>query len=774
MPFKGILSAHSTNRCTTLAFARLVVLLLCTFFFAAAPLVSASDIIKAIDVEYVGPASVSKARILANVSTKVGDTLDQTVVENDIKSLYASGDVESVRMFAEPYSGGQRLIILVETRASLGRVHFLGNEGIDDKTLRKEVELAVGTSFDDAKLEEARRAIAERYAKKGYSDATVTYKTGIGSEGNLSSVTFIIDEGEKSLLKDIEFVGVTAFKPKELEKTMKIKERRIWRAFTKAGKIDNLTLEGDIVRIEDLYKDAGYLNAEVTDVQRRRVNKKKVDLVITVNEGEIYDVNHVGISGIERADPALLESQLQLAGGARYSGKAMKADMQMLEDHYGRQGYADVRVMPRITNAGSGNVIDVEYSVFEGEKSSIRQINIEGNDVTQDKVIRRELAIYPGEEFNTVNMRASENRLKNLGYFERAEFNVSDTGIPGQKDINIVVQEKPTGTINFGAGFSSIDNLVGFVDLVQTNFDYKDWPRFNGAGQKFRISAKYGTERRDFVINFTEPWLFDKRLALGLEGFYHEYRFLSDYFDQRSFGGEISLRRPLTDHAYLRAYYKPQNLEVYRVASDASEEIMDEEGNYLEHVLGLSYVLDTRDNVYLPRQGYKISIGGDVAFGDIETYGFQASGIQYFSLPFDTILSLEGSFRTIDNYGGDGVPIVEREFLGGANNLRGFDFREVGPVDENDEPLGGRTAAYVTAEYSVPVMNKVRFAVFADAGSVSAAAWDVDDINADVGIGLRLFLPLGQVRLDYGIPVASEDYNDSSGKFNFTMGTRFR
>ena len=746
--------------------------LVCIFAIFAGALHVGAETVKDIQVQYIGAASVSEARILANVSTKIGDTLDETVIEQDIKSLYASGDVDNVRMFSEPYAGGARVIILVEARASLGDIKFLGNSAIDDFRLRKEVELAMGSSFDDTQLEAARQAIYDLYTKKKFTDINVTYKTSVGADGAFSNVTFLIDEGEKSGLNDIEFVGVTVFEPKELEDVMMTREKTLLRMFSKAGRIDNLTLEEDIARIESRYKAKGYLNARVTNVERRRVNDKKVDLVISVEEGQSFDVGTVALNGIDTFSQEQLYSMMTLQAGQRFDGDAMDADLKTLRDYYGERGYADIRAIPRVTSAGTGT-INVEYLVSEGEVSSIRDLNIRGNDRTQDRVIRRELGIYPGEEFNTVNLRVSQNRLRNMGYFETVDVDVMETGIPGEKDIEITVREKSTGTINFGAGFSSIDNLVGFIDVIQTNFDAKGWPRFTGAGQKFRLGIKYGTHRKDFVASITEPWLFGQRLQASAEIFYHEYRFLSDYYDQRQIGAEFSLRKPMGDFSSLKAFYRPQQWEVYRLAADASEELLAEEGDYLEHLVGLTYTVDTRDDVLLPRNGYRFSAGVDVAFGDIETYGFEFKGAHHTRLPFDTILNIEGSFRTIDNYSGDRVPIPERLFLGGSNDLKGFEYRDIGPRDSNGEPLGGRTSAYITAEYTIPVMNKVRLATFTDWGTVSSDFADFGDVYGDAGVGIRLYLPLGLIRLDYAFELQGDEFTGGSGRFNFGMGASF-
>ncbi|MEM9479470.1 MAG: outer membrane protein assembly factor BamA [Verrucomicrobiota bacterium] len=741
--------------------------------FATAAFAQEGQTVRAIDIQYDGAASVSEERIRANVSTKVGDQFDSAVIEQDIKNLYDSGDVENVRMFTESFSGGIKLIILVKTRGSLGRVSFLGNDAVTDRKLRKETELLIGSGFDDARIEEARLKILEIYQDKGFSDVIVNYSTEQNPGTGLSDLTFQIDEGARTYLNELFFEGNTVFTSEELADGLGTRERKFWRPFRESGRINNRVLSDDIIQVEDRYKDAGYLNAKVVDVRQERVSDEKVNLVLAIDEGPQFSVRDVTVSGVVTFDAIELEGYLQQAPNAIYNGAAVKADLKMLRDYYGAKGYADARATPRLTSAGE-TVLDIEYMLYEGEKSYVELVNINGNDRTKDKVIRRELTILPGDELNTLKVEESEAKLRGLGYFERVELNLADTGVPGHKDVNITLREKPTGTVNFGAGFSSIDNLVGFIDIVQTNFDIRDWPKFSGGGQKFRMSLKYGTERRDFVMNWTEPWFLDRRLALGLETYYNEYRFLSDQYDQRRIGAAVSLRKPITDDSYLRLENRAQQWEVFRVASEASEEIQSEEGEYFQNLVGLSYVWDTRDDFILPRRGHKFEIGADVSVGDISTYGFNVSGIKYFLLPFDTVFSLDGSVSTIDSYSGD-VPLPVRKFLGGANNLRGFDFREVSPKDEFGEPLGGKTAAYATAEVTTPIfsLRKARLAGFFDIGTVSDGFFDFGHVDSNVGFGLRLYTRMGPIRLDYGIPVQSDEFNDSSGQFQFTLGIRY-
>jgi outer membrane protein insertion porin family len=515
----------------------------------------------------------------------------------------------------------------------------------------------------------------------------------------------------------------------------------------------------------------------VTEVRRNQASNKYVDLVYVINEGARYDVAEVAMDGLTVFTPAELAPALKTIAGFPYSGTEVSDDEKMIGDYYGSRGYADAKVQTSIVPAGA-NQVKVVYRVEEGDKSYVRKVNISGNAITQDRVIRRELPIYPGDEVNTVRMEAGQNRLKNMGYFSTVDVRTLDTEQAGFKDIDVNVVEQSTGTVNFGAGFSSIDSLVGFLDLTQTNFNIGG-NGYRGAGQRFNMGLKYGTRRRDFQLSFTEPWFMGQKLAFTTELFYRDLFFLSDVFDQQDIGGSLSWRKPLGEHSYAELAYTMKNVKIHNIDQNASDEIKLEEGNYLQSKIDLSWVHDTRDSVYITRKGHKLEVGtmmsGGFLGGDADVYGFNLTGMQFFNLPWDTIFSIEGSFRTVNSWGdGDRVPIFERLFLGGANNLRGFDFRDVGPKDGTGEPLGGLSSAYASFEYTFPIVEKVRGAFFYDVGMVSGDSFDWGgDINSNVGVGLRLFLPIGPIRVDFGVPVQADEFNDNSGQFQFNVGYKF-
>ncbi len=726
-----------------------------------------------ISIQYMGAESVDRSAIMAQIRSKAGSELDAQIVEEDIKNLYSSGLVESVRVLTEPSGDGSKVIFLVQTRATLGEISFIGNS-ISSSKLRKDTELEIGDSFDDSSLEKARVSLEATYKKKGYSNVGITYKVDGAQRPGFSRVTFVIDEGALERLKKVKFYGNESFSDKVLSAQMMVKAGRAYNPFKKNLGIDSAELEEDIIRIEEFYRDNGYLNARVSDVQREP-DGDKVNLIIQVTEGKKFTINKVSVSGIKAISVSDVLPLLAMKNGKVYSSKGIQSDLSGLRKYYADNGYSNVRVSPRIDSA-SETTVNIEYSVSEGVQSTVELINISGNDQTLDKVIRRELAIAPGDVFSETRLDVSRNRLMGLGFFDGVSITPSDSATPDHTDVNIEVREKSTGTINFGAGFSSIDNLVGFMDIVQTNFRLFGKPH-RGGGEKIRLGVSYGSRRKDLQFDYTQPWLFDKKLAFGTGLYYRDLLYVSDKYDQTIAGGYMSLRKPLGEYTSLSFKGSLENYEI-DVDDDASDTLKKEEGDYNRALFAANYVLDTRDSQYLTRRGHRLSLGTDFSVGDVQTYGVQLSGSKYFLLPFDTIFSVSGQYRSVDGSGD--IPIFEREFLGGISSLRGYEYREASSAllrDEQGEPLGGKTAAYFTAEYSFPLLNlkKFRGHIFYDGGILSDQSWDFGgEYLSDFGVGLDLFLPMGPIRLDIAWPLSTDEWVDDKARFQFNMGYNFR
>ncbi len=693
-------------------------------------------IIKSIDVEYTGPGTVSKERIIAQMRTKVGQPYSDQVVEQDIETLYKTGSILNVRIFAQPEGNGVKVIVAVQTRSIVREIEIAGAEQVKAKRLRKEIKLKLNQPVNEQELEEARQKIIEVYQGRGYNDVSVQFRVDpIDEKRGTARVVFTVNEGLKGAVRQIHFEGNEHFSEKVLRKQMKTRGKTLVYFLDKSGRLDEVQLDEDLDKIREWYQNHGYIDVQIKDVRKERTKNGPMILTIVIAEGPQYHVGKLTISGYQATSEQKILALLKMKEGSVYSPKQLRDDAKAVADAYGSGGYVDLVVLPEGTPAGSAR-IDVHYKIEEGDRSFVNRINIAGNTRTKDKVIRREVLLAPGDVFNTVRVDTTKKRLENLGYFAKVETYPEDTDVPGRKDLTILVQEKRTGSLTFGGGFSTIDQLVGFAELTQGNFDLLNWPGFTGAGQKFRLRIQYGTQRKDFILVLTEPYFLDRRLALSGQVFYDEANYLSAQYDQRNYGFAIELRKPINAFIYATLGYQLQDVDIFNVDPSASEEIQSQEGSTVESKIFSSVIFDRRDNPLLTRRGQRVSfapyVAGGFLGGDTQIYGLDLEGSQYFPFRWDTILLINGEIATVSTWGSgnqipgstDQVPIFERLFLGGSNNLRGFPFREVGPQDQNGEPLGGNSMARATVEFTFPLIEKARGAIFYDTGFVNSDSWD--------------------------------------------------
>ncbi len=734
-------------------------------------------IVRSVQIDYVGPQTISRERVLAQIRTKVGQPYSDVVVEQDIRSLYETGTVQNVRIFGQPEGNGVKVMVVIQTRAIVNEIEIDGAQRISAKALRKKIDLKINGPLNEEQLEKGRQSIIDSYKARGYNDVAVKYRVDVAEARGTSRAVYTIDEGVKGTISSVRFEGNTHFSQRILRKQMKTKGKTLIAFIDKSGRLDEAQLQQDISAVREWYQNHGYIDVEVKDVRRERTTNR-MNIVVVLNEGPQYHVGRIAISGEKVTSEDKIRALLKMKEGDVYSPKGVHDDAKAIADAYGSGGYVDLNILPQGTPAGAGR-IDVKYAIEEGDRSFVQRINVVGNTRTKDKVIRREVLIAPGDVYNTVRVDTSKKRLDNLGYFSKVETYSEDTGVSGRKNLTIQVEEKRTGSFNFGAGFSSIDSLIGFAELTQGNFDIMSWPNFTGAGQKFRARVQYGTRRKDLLIALTEPWFLDRRLSLGGEAFFREANYLSSVYDQRNYGGGIEARKPLGNYLYGTLGYRLEDIDIYNVNSGSSLALLSERGSRVKSAVTTSLVFDTRDNPFLTRHGQRVVVtpyvAGGFLGGDTQTYGYDLEGWQYFRLPYDLILVLNGRIASVDTWGnGDRVPIFDRLFLGGSNDLRGFEFRDVGPRDIHGEPLGGKSLAKATVELTVPIIEKARGAIFYDTGFVNSNAWDYspDSVASDVGVGVRLDLPIGPLRIDYGYPL-QRDGRKGGGKFNFNVGYQF-
>src|SRR5438094_2771768 len=525
----------------------------------------APPIVRSIEVEYTGPGTVSKERILAQIRTRVGQPYSNEVVEQDIAVRYKTGYIHNVRIFAQPEGDGVKVIVAVQTRAIMREIEIAGAERIKAKRLRKEIKLRLNQPVNEQQLEEARQKIIEVYQGRGFTDVSVQFRVDpIDEKRGTARVVFTVTEGVKGAVRAIHFEGNAHFSEKVLRKQMKTRGRTPIYFVDKSGRLDEVQLEQDLDKIREFYQDHGYIDVEVKNVRRERTEKGPMIITVVVSEGPQYHVRKLTVSGYQVAREDKIRALLKMKEGSVYSPKQLRDDAKAVADAYGSGGYVDLVVLPEGEPAGPAQ-IDVHYKIEEGVRSFDNRINIESNTRTKDKVIRREVLVAPGDVFNTVRVDVTKKRLDNLGYFAKVETYPEETDIPGRKDLTILVQEKRTGSLSFGGGYSTVDQLVGFVELTQGNVDLFNWPSFTGGGQKFRLRIQYGTQRKDFVLTLTEPYFLDRRLSLTGQLFYTEANYLSALYDHRHYGFATELRKPINTYTYATLGYSLQDVDIFNV-----------------------------------------------------------------------------------------------------------------------------------------------------------------------------------------------------------------
>lgn len=755
----------------------------------------------------VGPQTVSDALVRAHMSIKEGDdygfpspaglTKGHQMVDQDVQNLQKTGYFLNVRVQETTEDSGVRLTYILQAKPKLTDIVFTGNKKYSNRRLLKAVTSKVGDPLDERKLFSDVQAIRQKYQKAGYQRTEVKYVQNVDDRTGRGSVTFEITEAPKVLIKDVTFEGATAFTQRKLRK--QIKTRRHWflSFVTGSGVLKDDQLEDDHDKLADFYRNNGYIEFEIKKVDPVYVGTRRVKLNFQVSEGQQYKVGSVAFEAGKKSEaastnatlkvysPTELSTGLKMDAGKTFTPKGLNKDIEHIEDKYGSKGFIDAKIAAKKTPNIENGTMDLNYRIEEGNKSYIEKVEIRGNTKTKDKVIRRELSVFPGEVFDMTEVKRSKKRLEGLNYFDEqggVETTNEPTEVPDRRNLVVTVQEKSTGRLSLGAGFSSVDSVLGFVELYEGNADLAKAPTFKGGGQKYRLKVAFGARRRDYEISFIEPWFLDRKLRFSVDLYHRELNYVSlnDLYDERRTGARLGFERALgSENLIAGISYTIENIGIVNVDRDrASQIIKDEAGNRLVSKIGTSLVYDTRDSYLLPTKGQKSGIYGEFAGGplgaDTKFYKIEATSSWYFKgFSEGHILELMGRTGVVEGYDHQKVHIFDRWFLGGLYSLRGYRYRAVGPRDETNEPIGGNTYWFASAEYSIPIIERLRFATFYDIGMVYSNAydWNVSQYNDNIGVGIRLNLPIGPLRLDYGIPISpTQGVNNSHGRFQFGVG----
>ncbi|MFH1836607.1 MAG: outer membrane protein assembly factor BamA [Candidatus Omnitrophota bacterium] len=734
------------------------------------------------DIKIKGNNAVSTPTILSRLKLKAGDVFEESALNKELKRLYATGFFSDV--FVETEEGADGIIVTfsVIEKPIIKGVEFRGNAKIKDSKLEKKISIKTGDLLDFNVLNQDIAEIRNAYTEQGYKFVNVDYDMKSDKELGTAVVVFIVDEGRALKIKAIEIEGNTNISDNEIRKYMSTKAAW-W--FINKGVYDEDEFQSDLERIRNVYMSKGFLDARLTSREEFSDDGNMVTLTAVVDEGKKYLIGKKEITGELSFPQQEIEDVISIRDGDPFDYGKIKEDLDKLRTFYYDKGYMNAEVDLSHKYDPKTDRMNLEYKIVSHEEISVGKINVIGNTKTRDKVIRRELRVYPGEKYEGVQLKKSKERIYDLGYFEDVYFETIPTDDPTVKDLDVTVKETKTGEFSFGGGYSSVDSFIGFAQVRQRNFDILNFPTFTGAGQDLVIRGEMGSTRTNYLLSWTDPWIMGLPYLFGFDVYREEHNKsgTSGYdYDETRTGGALRLGKDITDELGVGLKYNLEEVKISDLPSDYTEDLKDEEGTNMISRLTGSVQYDTRDNKYSPTKGWLSGaslenaggfLGGDKDFVKIYTYASY-----YHSLYENIVLELKGRSGVVEAYGNsEKVPIYERFFSGGATTIRGYAQRAVGPRDQAGHYIGGEGMVVGNAEVIFPVFKKlIKGAVFYDVGNVTENAGDIfsdSSYKMATGVGVRVKTPIGPLKLDYGYPL-SDNYEDKKeGQFWFSVSHGF-
>ncbi len=755
------------------AFARLVATAM-TFSVLTVGITAAAwaDTIKQVRVE--GTQRIEPATVMSYIDVQSGDPFDANNLDRALKNLYATGLFADVSLYQE----GSDLIVVVVENPIVNDINFEGNEKLKDDVLLSEIQIRPRTVFTRARVQSDVERLYEVYRLSGRFSASIEPKI-IKLDQNRVNLVFEISEGPQTLISRISFIGNEKFDDADLQRVVRSKEDRWWRFFTSDDKYDPDRMAYDRELLRKFYIDQGYADFRVENaVAELSPDRKDFFVTFTLEEGERYKVGNVHItSGLPDLNADLLKPALTFAPGAWYNASEIEKSVQAMTDELGNMQYAFVDVRPEVSRNREVKTIDIKFTINESQKTFIDNINISGNVRTLDEVIRREMDLIEGDPYNTAKLKKSEQRIKDLGFFESVQVKPVQSTTPDKTDIDIAVSEKSTGELSLGAGFSTADGPLGDFRIRERNF--------LGKGQKLELATTISGNRNEVDFSFVEPYFLKRDLSAGIDLF-HITRDLQDEssYDSRRTGTALSLGYPLSEKLRQTLIYRFDITDITNVDPGASLYIQQQEGERSTSAIGQKLVYDATNSKLEPTEGYSLRLENEVAGlgGDADYLRTKVGGAYYYPIVDKWILNLMGEAGYIFGIKEDDVRINERFYIGGST-LRGFEDGGIGPRDAvTEDALGGNVFYRGTAEMSFPSGLPddlgVRLHTFSDFGVLSEidqTGPGIDDdktLRVSVGGGLTWRSPMGPVRIDLAAPVQKEDY-DQTEVFRFSFGTRF-
>ncbi len=781
-----------------------------------ADLTDASDLMgKRVDqVQFRGNRKVEDDAMRANLLTRAGAPLDLDKIREDVRSMWKLGFFEDVRVEAtRGPRGGVLVIFAVKEKPSVRKILISGNDELDLDKINEVLDLKRDAILDVTKIKQNREKIHDLYVEKGFYLAAVEYEVKPVNESEVD-VWFVVDEHSKVEIREVSFIGNRRIPDNDLAGVIGTRRGGAMSFLTDSGIYQEEQFERDLLIITAYYYDRGFINVKLGTPQIRLSRDKKYMYVsIPIDEGPVFDIGSINFKGDLIGPKEDYYERLSIKPGEVFNRSKVSEDINKLNDYYKDKGYAYVNITP-VTNVDLKKLtVGLDFEIEKGKKVYFERINIRGNSKTRDKVIRREMKIAEGELYNQTRLDESKRYVTALGYFEKVDVSTQRGSSDEFIEVNVEIAERPTGTFQIGAGFSSVENFIAQAQISQNNLF--------GRGQTLALQAQLSSLRQLFLLRFIEPWFLDTRWTFAFDLFNQSRAFSSD-LSRNSSGGNLTWGYPINDEIRGFVTYKLEDVSVstgqrgFANIGSIREPIEAQfvanlyRGGFTSSVRGMLQY-DSRNNRLFTTDGAFHQVFVEVADDYTGSqnvflrYGGFARYFQPLVGPF--VLHLNGEVGVTVSRDPLGVPITERYLIGGIYDVRGFRPRSLGPVLRVSQPgdvgqplgaipLGGNLQIIGNSEIEFPLFERVGISgvVFFDVGNAynledrycsgSAQSADVspkfdpcfefpdsvvEGIRRSVGFGFRWISPIGPLRFEWGIPLDRQP-NEDSLVFEFTIG----
>jgi len=760
-----------------------------------------------IRVHFRGNRKVEDDALRVNLKTKPGTVLSKEVLQEDVRTLWRMGYFEDVQVETAESEGGLVVTFVLKEKPSVRKIYVSGHDEVGLSKINEVLDLKKDQVLDLAKIKKNVEKIRELYLERGFYMAEVEYELHRDSPGEVD-VYFRVHENSKVEIRRVNFTGNRTVSDDELRSVILTQPGDLFSAITSSGTYREDVFQRDIMLVQSYYFDRGYINVKVGDPKMElSPDRRSLYITLAIEEGQQYRIGTLDIKGDLLESRAAYFEKLQARPGEVFNRSKVAQDVQNIADLYKDKGYAYVNSTPETRVDEKQHLVDLTFDIQKGPLVTFEHINIRGNSKTRDKVIRREMRVYEGEQFSQADLDRSKRRVNALGFFDKVDLTTKRGSSDDTMDVNVEVGERQTGAFQVGAGFSSVESFIFQAQISQNNL--------LGRGTSATLQAQVSGLRQLYMFQYQDPYFLDTNVTFGFNLFNQQTYYLS--FNRKASGGSLTWGYLLTDNLRAFVTYTLQDVSVQTggrsnlfTGGQRSPLPAGSLANLLHSGVissfRLSLAYDTRDDRMFPHRGWYNTLSAEFAepaFLSQSQFSRYEGALRYFYPLGPLTLRLKTEAGLITSRDAEGVPIFERYFMGGIYDIRGFSLYSLGPKilvpnsQNPDSPLqtfsvGGNLRVLGKAEIEIPILEKmgIRGVVFTDVGNsynleqqycrLNPAWADVSvnpcvklfpltSLRASWGFGFRWFSPIGPLRFEWGLPYKPLPGEDGI-VFEFTIG----